>query len=483
MKVSLQTLVCSCILSIGLTQVAVAQQNQEANEKRIALGFQGGNATVPFFQRTKQFGVVPENEGNQVYIEGAWYRKPDSAFVTQQKKWTWGYGIEGRLVQGNKSYAFLSVAEVHLQWKKWEVYAGRRKETIGLIDTTQTIGAYSWSGNALPMPKIQISTADWVNFAHGWLGFKVGIAHGWFGNKEEEVVGHWLHQKWLYGRLGPASRKWEITGGLNHQVQWGGETKNDDPFFALDGNLAPHPWYSYRFVVIPFLQKLVELDPSKLPPYDLGLAIGNQLGSVDVGFAYQLSPTKRINLYKQQPYDFARSLYTLNNIGDGLYSLSYSHAAERFLNRLNLEFFYSKSQGATRFGKPTEGNFGEIDNYFSHGQYGSWSYRNTLLGTPFIAFLTNEAGEIYLNNRTVAYKASAGGQIGTFAWEGKYAWIAYWGRWGYERRVNQQAVQIQIRSPWYKKGIQLTSSLGYDTGTNLAENTWGFAFALQKRWE
>ena len=466
------------LLCIG--QDTIAQEI--APEKSIGVGFQMGGRQVPFFQRIKQFGMVPANEGNQIYLEGGLYSRRDSAFLTGQKKWSWGYGLEGRIMQGSKSYLFLPVAEVHAQWKKWELYVGRRKEIIGLIDTTQTIGAYSWSGNALPMPKIQFSTTDWVNFANGWMGFKAGLAHGWFGNQESNVTGHWLHQKWLYGRLGPRSRKWQLAAGLNHQAQWGGELIDENSFKALDGNLAPYPWYSYRFIVIPFLQKIVPMDVTKLPPYDRGLAIGNQLGSVDISAEYQIGKTKRLHIYKQHPYDFARSLYTLNNLEDGLYGLSYQDGSYKIMNRLLFEFFHSKSQGRTRFGEIRDSNFGEVDNYFGHGQYGSWSYRNVLLGTPFIAFLTNENGRNYLNNRTVAYHVSIGGVVKGYRWEGTFAWIDYWGNWGYLRRITQQSAQLRVHSPWYKKDIRWTASTAFDRGTNLDREAWGWTFSVQKRW-
>lgn len=468
------------VLFLFLPFCLKAQQLNSGNY--IGVGIQIGNREIPYFQRINQFGVVPPTEGNHVYLDAAVYSPSDSNSLKKEKKWTWGYGVEGRVLQGNTSYFFLPVAHVQVRRKQWEIYVGRRKDLIGLIDSTQTIGAYSWSGNALPMPKIQISTADWVHFANGWLGFKIGLSHGWFGNQESTVVGHWLHQKWLYGRVGSPSQKWQLSAGLNHQVQWGGETKIDNPFISIDGKLAPYPWYSYRFVIIPFLQKLVPLDQSKLPPYDTGLAIGNQLGSVDISAEYQIGTHQRIHLYKQHPYDFARSLYTLNNLEDGLYGVSYSNKKSKFVNKLIFEFFNSKSQGRTRAGKINESNFGEIDNYFSHGQYGSWSYRNTLLGTPFITFLNDENGSTYMNNRTTAFHLSTGGIILGYTWLTRFALINYWGNWSYERKLNQQSLQFKIESPLYQHKIQWVASLGSDLSSAISENYLGVAFSIRKKW-
>ncbi|KAF4530856.1 hypothetical protein B566_EDAN018889, partial [Ephemera danica] len=49
------------------------------------------------------------------------------------------------------------------KWKAFELYAGRRKEIQGLVDTTLTSGSYIWSGNTLPMPKIDLSIQNYTS--------------------------------------------------------------------------------------------------------------------------------------------------------------------------------------------------------------------------------------------------------------------------------------------------------------------------------
>ena len=113
-------------------------------------GFSSSNYT-PFWLRANQFGAVPTednyiNVGGSTYIE---YRKG--------KKIDWGFGASGRLNLGEIK-ADLLVQEAYLKgkWGIFELSAGRKKYIQGLVDSTLSSGSYIYSGNALPMPKIEI---------------------------------------------------------------------------------------------------------------------------------------------------------------------------------------------------------------------------------------------------------------------------------------------------------------------------------------
>ena len=60
----------------------------------------------------------------------------------------------------------IPVAYIKAKFGAFEIYAGRRKEIFGLVDSTLSSGSYIWSGNALPMPKIQISTPNFVSLPY-----------------------------------------------------------------------------------------------------------------------------------------------------------------------------------------------------------------------------------------------------------------------------------------------------------------------------
>ena len=66
----------------------------------------------------------------------------------------------------------------------FEFRAGRTKEVMGLCDTSLSSGCWSISGNALGIPKVQVSIPEFYFIP--WFGqlfaFKGNYAHGWLGN-------------------------------------------------------------------------------------------------------------------------------------------------------------------------------------------------------------------------------------------------------------------------------------------------------------
>ncbi len=385
-------------------------QNIFSNTKSyIETGFyvSSSNKQIPFWLYTNQYGSVSLSSPS-VTVRGFISKDYDSTLNNSQKlkRFGFGYGLGGVTNLGQKSKLLLPEAFIKIRYQSLELYAGRRREIMGLVDTLLTSGSYIWSGNALPIPKIQLSMPHFKQLGKSSVFLKFGISHGWFGD-QGSVRNYYLHQKWIYGRIGKDNAKFKLYGGINHQVQWGGVTDNKDPLYSTDGKLAPYPLYSYQFVLIPFLQKIIKVNPNKLTSYDSGLAIGNHLGSVDLGFEYESRNIKFL-FYKQQPYDFARSLYNLNNIEDGVYGLSFKFKHKVKVKNLLLEYLYTASQGLYRFGRYRNSNFVENDNYFSHGQYISWNYNSFIIGTPFI--LANDKGGIY-NNRVNAFSTYLSGKI------------------------------------------------------------------------
>ncbi|MHA8072243.1 capsule assembly Wzi family protein [Aquirufa ecclesiirivi] len=161
--------------------------------------------------RSLQYGQVPlENPGAVVR---AWAGKN----YQWKKKYDWKYELEATAWGGKQNDFWLTQAYVSGRRGKWELWAGRRKEIYGLGDSTLTGGFYTWSGNAVPVPKIQIGTRDSLNFTKGWLGVHMTFSHGWMDNQGPTIHG-FLHQKSLNGRFGKPESFINVFAGLNHQV-------------------------------------------------------------------------------------------------------------------------------------------------------------------------------------------------------------------------------------------------------------------------
>ena len=417
-----------------------------------------------FWAHSNKYGQIP-TFGNSVLVGVLHTAAYDSTYSRDKKlkPLDWSYGVEGMglVNQGRMNYV-IPQAYLSGRWKNFEAYVGRRKEIFGFVDSTLSSGSYIWSGNALPMPKVQLHTPGYLG--KGWIGIKGGIAHGWFTDNGL-VQNHFLHQKWLYGRLGKS--KFTAYGGINHQVMWGGYSESlknvggpNPP--TIDGYLAPFPWYSYQYVLIPFLQKFLSPDRSKVPGYDTGLAIGNQLGSVDIGVRLQ-NKAGVFLIYMQQPYDFARSLYNFNNIEDGLYGLSWkAKSSNKIIHHLILEYLDTRSQGRYRFGKYQESNYGEIDNYFFHGQYQSWSYQNRIIGTPFI-FRDAASSFFPTNNRLQMLYAAARGKWHKLHYTLKTAYSKNIGTYGRAIKANQWSSQAS--TSWlFSPSLQLSLAYSSDFG-------------------
>lgn len=470
---------------LGFSAV-VFGQHQKSLKPTIYMGVEAGVSsagTTPFWLKANDYGQYPDAP---YYLQGYLniQQEYDSLFKKKStlKPFSLGYGAQVLIQQSNQTRLIMPEAFVKLRYKNWELYGGRRKEIFGLTDTTHTSGSYIWSGNALPVPKIQIHTPKYVALGQkGRISFNAGLSHGWFGN-DSVVQGHWLHQKWLYGRIGGPESKVQVTAGINHQVMWGGysDVLEDGTRYTvtIDGKLAPYPLYSYQYILLPFLQKLIPLDQTKVPGYDGGLAVGNQLGSVDISFQYKGENTVWL-LYKQQPYDFARSLYNLNNIEDGLHGLSLSFKNGELIQNLTTEFFYSKSQGRYRFGKYQSSNYGEVDSYFFHGQYQSWSYQNQILGTPFILY-GGQNGRMFSNRVKYLFLSFKGNITKRTSYLLKQVYSQNFGTYARPiKMLYQYGGSLKLR---YQAGTfnQFSGQLMIDSGTLYVQNI-GLSLSWQRQ--
>ena len=138
---------------------------------------------TPFWLRANALGVVP-NTGTNFTFRGGFYQEYATK-NNQVKKYNWGYGING-VANINQEGVDLILPEAYIKAKAgiFEIWAGRRQEVMGLSDSSGIgTGPITLSGNAIPMPKVQFLTPNWVNLGFkGLFAAKVSYAHGWFDN-------------------------------------------------------------------------------------------------------------------------------------------------------------------------------------------------------------------------------------------------------------------------------------------------------------
>lgn len=481
----------SPLLSFSQSQLPVPQTTQAFVE---AGSYVASGGQTPFWLRANQYGIVPLKPAPG-FIRGGLvipYRNG------RNRLFDWGAGADvvanaGQPAGGSTPTVLLPELYVKARLGLFEIYAGRRREIIGLADSTLSSGSYIWSGNALPMPKIQIALRDYapIPFTKGIVSVKGSFAHGWF--PATGFVDHsFLHQASLYGRLGKASWPVRFYGGINHQVQWGGSTNNLPSSFVENGGQFPSSFKDYLDVVTASsLGYRRNIDSTKYSTFDSENRIGNHLGTVDVAVEFQVKQLS-IFAYRQSIYEDG-SLFHLTNISDGLHGLRIRNLRPSrrgiALTDVLLEYLDTRSQGGDQFVPGT--NLRGRDDYFNHQQYrDGWSYRGQTIGTPFITpanttLYPQGVDRFTNNNRVQVYHLGLSGRIGgVVTFQTKLSYSQNYGT--YPSPISPVARQVSgglwVGAPLSARhGLNLTASVAVDKGSLYPDNIGG-SISIRKTW-
>ena len=341
--------------------------------------FGSSNNRVPFWVGANQLGVIPKSTSSGQVRIGLEYQHGGANRNRPKISAYWDMAVN---ISRNTSVVFPQ-AQVAISHNNWEVSIGRKRQWIGLADSTIGSGSIVWSGNAMPLPKLQIGTVGFVSvpFTKDWVSVNAFYSEGVFESGRPITSNLRLHQKMFYLRIGKAASRVRLFGGVNHQVQWGGNS----PYLTIDGRM-PRGFKNYL--------RIITGKPGDANPipnsFDNGNRVGNHLGTIDFGLeleGYEYS----LFLYRQNMYEDG-SLYAFANIKDGLNGLRIrrknSYGANFEINSLVLEFLYTKSQGGGGYDFDKQvihrGSLGK-DDYFNNAQIrDGWSYYNRTIGTPFI---------------------------------------------------------------------------------------------------
>lgn len=441
---------------------------------------------TPFWLQANQFGVVPRG-GSVISIRAGVDRLWSlSSRSSATNEWQAGFGVEavGNTFFSNKSNILLPQAYGTVRYGNWELYAGRKKQYIGLADSTLGTGSYAWSGNALPIPKVQLGLTQFttVPLTRGWLAVQGFIAHGWFENSRPITKDLKFHQKALYFRLAKPSGHLRFYGGINHQAQWGGKT----PYETLN-NQMPNRFSDFLRVLIG--------DPFS-PPADSSYyffdeaRVGNHLGSLDVGFEVEGYGVTWF-LYRQNIYEDG-SLFRLENIKDGLNGIRIRrknhYGSNVELTEGLFEILYTKNQSGTQF-IFNRGIFGR-DNYFNHAQVrDGWSYFDRTIGTPFIP-PTSDTSPLWpaysytSNNRVwVLHLGLKGTFLQKYVWSTKLSYSSNAGTYDlpFESAPTQFSglLTIQRKVDWLGSNTFIQGTIATDAG-KLYRNSTGFMLSIRK---
>lgn len=484
----LTVLLSSCFLILAHWAIAQDSTAKHSFRSDFSAYYYNTSSQMPFWLRANQYDIIPQKTA--IALSGA--ADFESNLLANNNKWklVGGAQIVGNLMDNRKTIVFLPQLYGGVRYKNLLLYAGRRKEIIGLADTTLGTGSYIWSGNAFPMPKIQIELSEYqpIGKKNPWFAFKGNYSHGWFGTSKF-AYGYYLHQKSLYIRLGRQSSPVKLYGGFNHQVQWGGKTFDD--IGTVSNKTLPSGFIDYLLAVIAVGPNI---GIRKGNAFDSTNRVGNHLGTVDMGLEIELKKYN-ILLYRQSIYEDG-SLFYLTSISDGLNGISFTNlypSKEKrriSFKKIVFEILNTRSQGGGDFVIDDNQRRGK-DEYFNHQQYyDGWAYRRRIIGTPFI---TNQedtnrpeeqnTNDMANNNRVLVYHLGFEGNIGpSIQFLSKISYSANYGTYIYPYPTvpKQLSALLQLKGqiPAFS-GLEWVASAAIDRGDLYTKNT-GFKIGFRQ---
>ncbi|WP_031526323.1 capsule assembly Wzi family protein [Dyadobacter crusticola] len=448
-------------------------------------GMGSNNGHTPFWIHANQFGTVPVTgpAGTaRAGIEGYWPLSEN----TGRNVWRVGGGVEAVANLGETSKVLIPQLHATLKFKNWELSVGRKKQWIGLADSTIGSGSYAWSGNAMPIPKIILGTSRFVPvpFTKKWVSFQAFYADGLFEKGRPITSGLKLHQKSFYLRIGKPHSTLKLYGGFNHQVQWGGSSKH----LSGENGKLPDGFANYIHAVT----GAIGGSGDNLTHFDSTNRVGNHLGSIDAAMEIETYGMS-IFLYRQFVFEDG-SLFYLTTLNDGLYGIRLrkknSYGANFEITEGVLEMLYTKSQGGDVF-VIGDGKQRGHDDYFNNQQVrDGWSYYDRTIGTPFIPPTSQTvwkypqyADNFTSNNRVLLYHLGLRGTLfRKVEWQTKFSYSHNYGTyaWRFLDVPKQFSGYIALQTRLdVLGGLTVKGAYATDIG-DLYRKTQGFTLGLRK---
>lgn len=326
---------------------------------------------VPFWMRALQYGNKPLT-GTSLAAIGSYVKD----YSPVRRRFDWGYGAQVRGNLGSAADVTLLEAYAKVRFHPFEVKVGRFRQVQGLIDTALGMGSFSYSGNSLPIPMIQVNLPEYsFPLFDSLISFKGSLAQGWMGNTRTKYMNNlkslpeYMHQKSLHMRIGKPDAKARLVLGFVHEAMWVDNKQLVGPSYML----SPFETFMYIVTGKNYLYK---------PGSTLTTNIGNHVGHIDVGLEFT-SPTTETRVYREFLYDTENS-FTRGSLADGITGFSVVNrkpaGGGMYLRRFTMEYLSTMNQ-AYDPSRPYN-----HDNYYNHEfLYDGAAYKGAGIGSPFIS--------------------------------------------------------------------------------------------------
>lgn len=339
-------------------------QTPDLNLEASTSVYSGSGGALPFWLHTNKDGKIDSSSTNwinEIGLKTKLYEYSDFLM-------TLGGNLVGRF--SKNSTAFFSELYLNVNFAGYRLSVGRFPDPIGLNNHDLSVGSMMVSRNATPIPKISISTPEFLDlpFTNGVLQYRGMFSHGWL-ESDRFVSDALLHQKYLYLKFNIGN--FSAVGGAVHNVMWGGEhpvlgsqpNSFGDFFRALTGLSAD--------------------SKSNVPAMDTLNIIGNSIAAYEFRLSY--ANEKYIMSLTRLFYLEDKVSTRFRSPWDGVWGLNINVKHESgFINDIIYEHINTKQQDA----KDGEA-FGRA-NYYNNGTYKTgWTYFNQTLGLPLLKANSN----------------------------------------------------------------------------------------------
>ncbi len=360
---------------------------------------------TPLWQVSNQQGLTSLD--NNTYIRGG------ISYKHQLGKWKFEEALDLVAAAGFSTTSFIvQQAYVDIRYKWFGFFAGSREQNSPLLNQELSSGGMTWSGNARPIPQVQIGIPEYVQLLPR-LGLKGEISYGWFtDNKyQREQVGekYWYtksikyHHKEGFLRIGIPKGKWQLELGMTLDTQFGGYKIGG----SESGDLG-NGWKDYVRVFFPGHGR-------EDGPVGEHLAFqGNFLGSEYIKMTYRPKEDFSISAYLDNHFDDFSAMAKLNG-WDGLWGVEYKSNHRQAINGIVIEYLQTTNMSGPLHGLQNSvvGKTGGADNYYNNGYYPGWAHWGMAIANPLIASpIYNKDGDMsFKYNRVKALHLGWSGDI------------------------------------------------------------------------
>ncbi|MCH8486067.1 MAG: capsule assembly Wzi family protein [Candidatus Cyclonatronum sp.] len=391
-RCSLIILLLTLLGGFALTSAdkATARQNDGAGlQASFRTSLAGSTSELPFWLYANRYGELEAGSAAAgLSLLSASYRLggPQQRYLLET-----GAGIALRAADTRNSAHFQTLY-LRAEYGIFRLEAGRFYDDAEMTLPHLTSGSMIVSRNATPVPRIQLSTRDFINipFTAGHVQFRGRYSDGQL-ESSRYVSNALLHQKMAHLKFN--IWRFEIMTGFIHNVVWAGT----DP----ERGKLPRSFSDYMRVVT---GRSADPESSASVSEQIN-RLGNGVAAYDGSMIVHLNGAQLV-AYRQIYLEDTVSL-RLRSYMDGLYGLGFQHIQWfTWLNTLILEYVNTIRQDSLPGMPPGRAR------YYNHGNYYSgWTYQGNVLGNPLLTIDPERERYPVFNNMIIGWHLGMDGQL------------------------------------------------------------------------